>query len=314
MKNKHLVLLFLITVIVGLALRNAPWRDKEYFQKNLLKADSTQIVRIEFASITVVRTDMGWVAEQNNRSATVPTTEMTPILAALSSLNAIRIIQTQKPDTCGLNNRDGIPVVVYYDGHRTEYLLIGKETQDQGRAATYLSIGNSKGVYLVENALRGTFSKTLDDFRKAAVVSFHTTDVHAFLIETRLADTLDAYYEKGADRWQLTQSSRSISNDSVLIWLSSMEKLPKLPFADLFDETHEGKQLYARIRLSLNCSPDPLWVNIYRLNTLSLPEELPDLKPNDPRLAPYALYFSPFPTNYYALSDTSFLRQICQPF
>ncbi|MCC7465920.1 MAG: DUF4340 domain-containing protein, partial [Saprospiraceae bacterium] len=246
MKNKHLVLLFLITVIVGLALRNAPWRDTEYFQKNLLKADSSQIVRIAFSGITLVRTDMGWVAEQNSRSAKVPASEMTPFLAALSRLNSIRIVPTEKPDTCGLNPNDGISVVVYYAGHKTEYLLLGKETEDQGRPVTYLSIGNNKGVYLVENALRRTFSKTLDDFRKAAVVSFHTSDVYAFLIETRLADSLEGYYDKDTERWQLTKNSRSISNDSVMVWLSRMEKLPKLPFADLFDETHEGKQLYSR--------------------------------------------------------------------
>jgi hypothetical protein len=41
---------------------------------------------------------------------------------------------------------------------------------------------------------------------------------------------------------------------------------------------------------------------------------VPDLKSNDPRLAHFALYFSPYPTNYYALSDTFLLRQICQPF
>jgi hypothetical protein len=257
---------------------------------------------------------MGWVAEQHYRSAKVPPSEMTPILTALSSLNAVRIVQTEKPDTCGLNPAAGIAVVVHYSGHRSEYLLLGKETQEQGRPTTYLSISHNKGVYLVENALRAVFSKTLDDFRKAAAVSFHTSDVNAFLIETRLADTLEGHYEKDTERWHVANSAHSISNDSVVAWLAHMEKLPKLPFADLFDETHEGKQLFSRIRLDYKYSPDPLWIYIYKLNALSLPEELPELKPNDPRLAPYALYFSPYPTNYYALSDTNLLRKICRPF
>jgi hypothetical protein len=314
MKNKHLVLLFLITVIVGLALRNAPWRETENFQRNLLKADSAQIVRMQFSGLTLMRTDKGWMAENHYRSANVPASEINPILSALSQLTSIRIVPTQKPDTCGLNPKDGIPVVVYYAGHKTEYLLLGKETQEQGRPATYLSISHNKGVYLVENALRGVFSKTLDDFRKASVVNFHTSDVQAFSIENRSADSLYFSYRQEMDRWQSENNQLSISNDSVFAWLAKLEKLPHLPFADLFDETHEGKQLYSRIRLDYKCSPDPVWIYIYKLNTLSLPEELPDLKPNDPRLALYALYFSPYPTNYYALSDTLLLRKICRPF
>lgn len=314
MKNKHLVLLFILTVIIGLALRNAPWRETAYFQKKLLKADSSDIVRLQFSGLTLIRTETGFVAEQNNRSTRVPSSEMTPILAALNDLTSIRIVQTQQPDTCWLNNKLGIAVVVFYGSHKTEGIILGKETLEQGKPATYLSLSNNKGVYLVENALRGIFSKTLDDFRKSAVVKYHTSDAYSFSIETANADTLSAIYSKESSRWQLDNSYRSLSNDSVMVWLQKMEKLPQLPFADLFDETHEGKQLYARIRLDMNGQPDPLWVYIYRLHTPSLPEELPDLKPNDPRLAPYALYFSPYPTNYYALSDTTFLRQICQPF
>lgn len=314
MKNKHLVLLFILTVIIGLALRNAPWRDTDTFQKKLLRADSSDIVRLQFSGLTLMRTESGFVAEQNNRSARVPDSEMKPILAALNDLTSIRIVPTQQPDTCWLNNKQGIVVVIIYGSHKTEGIILGKEILEQGRPATYLSFPNNKGVYLVNNALRGVFSKTLDDFRKAAIVKYHTSDVYGFTIETVNADTLSVTYSKESSHWQMDNSHKTISNDSVKVWLNKMEKLSQLPFADLFDETHEGKQLYARIRLDLNCQPDPLWVYIYRLNTLSLPEELPDLKPNDPRLAPYALYFSPYPTNYYALSDTTFLRQICQPF
>jgi hypothetical protein len=295
-------------------LRNAPWKDTEYFRKNLLPVDSSEIVRLEFSGLTLMRTEAGWIAEQHNRSARVPVSQMNPILDALINLKSIRIVNTDKPDTCGLNNREGIRVAVFYSGHKTEYILLGKETVAQGKPATYLSISRNKAVYLAENALRSIFSKNIDHFRKAAVVDYHTSDVHSFMIETLQGDSLTCYFKRETSRWQVDKSPRSISNDSVFVWLGKMEKLPKLPFADLFDETHEGKQLYSRIRLDLNCSPEPLWVYIYRLPNISLPEEVPDLKSNDPRLAHFALYFSPYPTNYYALSDTFLLRQICQPF
>lgn len=314
MKNKHLVLLFIATIIIGLALRHLPWRSTDNFQKNLLPADSSQIVRMELGDLTLIRTETGWAAEQKNRSARVPEALIQPMLAALSPLRSIRIVPTQQPDSFGLSGQKAIAITIYYAENRTEHLRIGQEILDQGKPATYILLPRHEGVYLVENALRSPFTKSFDDIRKAAVVDYHTTDVHAFSIETLHADSQFFTYNPQNGRWQSENSVRSISNDSVFAWLSRMEKLPQLPFADLFDETHGGKQLFSRISLSLNGIPEPLWVNIYRLNTLSMPEELPDLKPNDPRLAPYALYFSPYPTNYYALSDTIFLRQICQPF
>ena len=319
MKNKHLVFLFLFTLLIGLAVRRAPWRDTAFFQANLLKADTAAVQRIDIASpghhgLILMRNELGWEAEQQGRSTRVPPDIAQKILAELGGLRSIRIVKTDRPDTLGFSQGTAIKMVVYYSNKETDFLSIGWETIENGQPATFVLLRRHEGIYLAENQLRAIFSKTLKDFRNAAAIKFNTADVRNFSIYGQNLDSLCFQKNDALGSWVSPLLGRTVSDSSVQKWLVKIASLQKLPFADLYDESHANKTFFTEIKFGLGGQTAPLNLKIYRFKTTNLPEEMPD-KPLDRSLfAPYVLYFSQYPTNYFALSDTSLLRQICRPF
>ena len=319
MKNKHLVFLFLLTLLIGLAVRRAPWRDTAFFQADLLKADTAKMRRIDIVQpgqqgLILVRNEMGWIAEGPNRSTRVPTTLAQRILAELADLRSIRIVKTNQPDTLGFVQANAIEICIYFSDSQTEYLSIGLEIMEHDKPATYVRLPRHQGIYLAEKHLRAVFSKTLKDFRNAAEIQFNAADVREFSIFGQSLDSLMFQKNDSIRIWESPLNNRTLNNDRVQEWLTKIERLKKLPFADLFDESHANKTSFAQINLGFNQQTEPLTLKIYRLSTPNLPEELPDTPLDQSQFAPYVLYFSQYPTNYFALSDTSLLRQICRPF
>ena len=319
MKNKHLVLLFLLTLLIGLAVRRAPWRDAVFFQNHLLRADTSELQRIEISQpgqseLILSRSEASWLAEQKGRSAKVPDDMAQNILAELANLRSIRIIKTTSPDTLGFSGKDVIQLRIYPSNSATEYLGIGAETMENGQACTFVQLLKHQGIYLAERHLRSVFSKTLLDFRNAAVIRFDPSGVRDFSIYGQNLDSLSFQKDDSTGNWIAVQVNRSIPGDSVQQWLAKIARLRKLPFADLFDESHANKTFLAEIKLGLEKSDESLSMKIYGLDLSNLPEELPEGPLDKNQLAPYVLSFSQYPTNYFALSDTMLLRQICRPF
>jgi len=319
MKNKHLVFLFLLTLLIGLAVRRAPWRDSAFFQAELLKADTAEMLRIEISvpghrELIMMRNELGWEAEQQGRSTRVPPAIAQTILAELDALRSIRIVKTDRPDTLGFLQGKAIEMRIYSSNRATDFLSIGQETIEYGKPATFVLLRRHGGIYLTEKHLRASFSKTLKDFRNAAEIQFNTADVREFSIFGQNLDSLMFQKNDSVGIWESLLVHRTIDNDRVQEWLTKIERLKKLPFADLFDESHANKTSFAQINLGFNQQTEPLTLKIYRLSNTILPEELPDIPLDQSQFAPYVLYFSQYPTNYFALSDTSLLRQICQPF
>ncbi len=319
MKNKHLVSLFLFTLLIGLAVRRAPWRDTAFFQANLLKADTAAVQRIEIGcpghqGLILTRNELGWEAEQQGRSTRVPPDIAQKMLAELGALRSIRIVKTDRPDTLGFSQGTAIKMIVYYSNKETDFLSIGWETIEHGQPATFVLLRRHGGIYLAENQLRAIFSKTLKDFRNAVAIKFNTAEVQNFSIYGQNLDSLAFQKNDSMGRWVSPLFDRAISDASVQNWLLKIVSLQKLPFADLFDESHANKTFFAEIKLGFGAQTAPLGLKIYQLKTTNLPEEMPDRPLDHSLFAPYVLYFSQYPTNYFALSDTSLLGQISRPF
>jgi hypothetical protein len=319
MKNKHLVLLFLLTLLVGLAVRQAPWKNATFFHTKLLPVDTVEVRRMDISvpgqsGLVLVRNDAGWLAEQQDRSAKVPPKVAQMMLAVLADLRSVRIAKTDQPDTLGFSRSTAIEIIIYYAHAPTEQLSIGWETIENSQPSTFVRLPRHKGIYLVENQLRAVFSKTLMDFRNAAVVQFEAAAVQHFSVFGQNLDSLSFQKNDSIGNWQSAALVQAVPNESVQQWLKKISGLKKLPFADLFDESHANKTIFAQINLTLSNQTEPLILKIYRLGITSLPEELPDKPLEKNQFAPYVLYFSQYPTTYYALSDTTLLRQICQPF
>lgn len=315
MKNKHLVLLFLATLLVGLAVRRAPWRDSTFFQTNLLKLNSAEIQQVQITlpeqqTLFLLRGDTSWSVEQAERSVAVPSAEVLPMLEALADMRSIRIVKTRRPDTLGFTPGKAIQVSITLSDARQEVLSLGWETLENAQPTTFVHLPQHEGIYLVNNHLRNLFTKKLSDFRNSTIARFSPNEVLRFEVSGKALDTLAFQKNDSSGVWESERVSHIIPDESVQIWLTKIARIHGLRFADLFDDSHINETTHAQIRLQLKNQPEPLVLRIYYFQWPVTLEK----QSRNPEANSFVIHSSQNPTNYFELTDTSLLRQICQPF
>lgn len=320
MKNKHLVFLFIVTLLVGLAIRRAPWQNSKFFQTNLLRLDTASVQQIQVTLpgqdiLYLLRGDAGWSAEQGDRSVNLPQEVAQKMLATLADLRSIRIAKTNMPDTLGFLPATAIHVSIIHDKSQNETLTIGWETIENSQPATFIQLPKHEGIYLANNHLRNIFSKTLSDFRNQSIVRFAPSKVRGFyLFEQNSKDSLLFQKKDSTGIWESPKGIHCYPNDSVQIWLTKIAGLRGLHFADLFDESHSSEAFYGKISLVIETQEEPLSLTIFHLPPQSVPEVRSLQKMDRRQIAPFVLHSSQNPANYFALNDTILLRDICWPF
>jgi hypothetical protein len=319
MKNKHIVLVFILTLILGLAVRRAPWRSATFFQTSLLKLDTATVQQMQITlpgkpTLFLQREDHGWSAEQEEHSVLIPSDMVQMMLGTLTDIRSIRVAKTDQPDTLGFSRASSIQLKVIHSGMQEELLMIGWETIENEQAATYVQLPNHAGIYLVNNQLRGVFAKGLSDFRTRTIARFESNTVKRFSIFNQGVDSLVFQKSDSMGVWINRMSQKSISNAEVQTWLSQIASLNGLSFADLYDESHANELVYASIQLNFEGQTDALHLKIYKQAHLNVPEILPARKPDRRQLSLFVLHSSQNPNNYFSLADTLLMNQICHPF
>ncbi len=320
MKNKHLVLLFLVTLGIGLAIRRAPWREATFFQTSLLRLDTAAVQQVQIilpggkSSLFLLRGDAGWSAEQADRSVKVSPQYARQMLAALADLKSVRIVKTNRPDTLGFGAESAIQLSIVQSKGQAETLRLGLEISENGQPSTFVQLPKHEGIYLVDKHLREIFFKSLTDFRNQTIVQFAPGSVRSFAIFGQGKDSLLVHKNDSTGFWEGTMPSQIYPDAQVQSWLTKVAGLKSLAFADLYDESHADETLYAQIKLEFAANSEPLNVAIFRFQLMNVPEEMPEHGTIRHQFAPFVLHSSQNPTNYFMLSDTGLLRQICQPF
>lgn len=318
MKNKHLVFLFLLTLLIGLAVRRAPWRTSTFFQTNLLRLDTAAVQQIQItlpgqSPLFLLRGDAGWSAEQESRSVKMQPELAKKMLLALADLRSIRIAKTTRPDTLGFTAGTAIHLNILLANNQQESLTLGWETVEHSQPGTYVQLPKHDGIYLVNNHLRNIFFKHLTDIRNRNLFQVSPSELRGFTLVGPSLDSLVFQKNDSTTLWTNPFKGTTCTDEQVQRWLSKVVSLRGLPFADLFDESHADDTFYAQINLEFNAPKDPLTLKIFHMHPIHVPEEMPVQRPDRRQLAPFAIHSSQNPLNYFALSDTALLRQICHP-
>ena len=316
MKNKHLVLLFLATVVVGWLFRRAPWQAKQWFQTELIQVDTARLSQLRILlpgqpELLLERTDAGWAAQQEGRSVVVAVTDMAPILQTLAAVRSIRIMKTQAPDTLGLSAAASIQVTAYQENDITEDFRIGRTIIENQRPATFIRLSAHEGNYLVENDLHQVFAHTLEDFRSSRICEFLPAQVRRLRVEWPVQRwTLALQRDSTGRQWQDIETDSLRSDSMIQNWLRSLTGLPRCPYADYFDDSRARETLQALITLDFDDQQPPLILRLFQIDPADLPENLSELYRQKVHPAPFVLHSSQNPNNYFALADTVVARQI----
>lgn len=316
MKNKHLVLIFLIVLLSGLLLRHVPWRCKTSVQSPLLKAPVEAVYRVHIRrrgqpDFLLEHTATGWVAEQGGRTVPVPMDTALAWVRLLAQPRSLTPLSEEDPMAAlRLSSLLRLEVSAH---HRPPLVLeIGPETAASDGVQTIVRFPQHKGIYRASGALRTPFERTLDDFRHRQVLSFPLANLCR--LEIRWSADSSVFLEKDDSLdWRVIDSKRTEPlSASVQYWLNAVERLRNLPFADFFDENLEGRgPLLTAIFIA--CDGQTLTLRLFDLQPSDMPEDVGVLLNQGIKTPPpYALHSSANPHNYFALTDAALADRIAR--
>lgn len=316
MKNKHLVLLFLSVLALGLIARWVPFKYSGNFEGNLLQIDTLLLTRIRITApaqpdLILERTETQWVAEQAGRNSPVADAEIRQMLRILNGAGTYEVVHTLQPDTLGFDPATILRLQLFQKSNPPEIVEIGTEIVKSTGSFTYLRLPEHQGIYLVPGQFRTTFFQNLDNFRSKNVLLFDPVTVQKIGIKV---NGLKSYFWNKADSipaWISADGRSQLGADTVLTWLHLFEKLQGCDFSDNFDETREQEFWYATIHLGLS-SGKLLDLHFFYQNPPNIPEDVSRLRQKSKSgLAAFILHSSQNPLNYFTLSDTLLAYQIC---
>ena len=232
MKNKHLVLLFLLALFTGLVSRFSPWFKSDRIELFLVKAPGNEIRRISIVNrqlpeLLLEADEKNWYASQDDVVVGFPDSLSAPLLDAITAMKAIRILDDSSADTTGLVPGKCIEVTAETVNRRKEHFRIGNETLTGGKPATCVQILPHGGIYLVEGHLRKLFDIDCEDFRSR---------------ETGIPDHISAISitRTGIDSVSGPLAGSGLSADGerdtipgMKEWLEAVRQLNNLPYANL---------------------------------------------------------------------------------
>ncbi|MCA0237787.1 MAG: DUF4340 domain-containing protein [Bacteroidetes bacterium] len=311
MKNKHLVLLFIVTLLAGWLFRRLPWRFSDIFQTVLIEVDATALQSISIGrpgatDLLLERTDEGWVTELDGRSVRVPGDIVDRMLQELAHVKTLRIVKTARPDTVGLQMP--LRVQATLGNGRREVFFIGRQTTEQGVPATYIELDHHDGIYLVKNHLRDVFDQDAARFRPATAFQLAVEGISEIQFYWNKADSV-AVVKKNDALPVWAYGLVEWPGDSVHKWLMLLPRLNGTPFADHFDDSQSRQTLVAKISLIGRQDSTPLELEFHYLAPPEIPEDPESLAARH-NLSAWVLHSSQNPNNYFCINDTNLLRHI----
>lgn len=306
-KNKHLVLIFLLVLGLGLLSRLIPWpfeADKCISLKNISQSPHSLVIgKLPDGDLALIASDAGWVATQGDRSVPVAPHLPDSIRAVLQQICMNeRVSETASPAQ-GLDLQLNLQ---YIDGVQLE-LLIGKVFQESGKTFTYISGKELNGVYLAPGNLRVLLERRLEEFRNTEVLGNMPQTLNSAAITYNIIDTI--YRLMPPDSLKNPADTLSFSAWDAR-WINALQSLKKLPFADFFDDSRTSGWT-VQIICTANAMPEPLVLSFYKFT----PHDRPESWSNNPEYkqllrSPWVLHSSLNPGNYFAVQDTALIRQL----
>ncbi len=266
MKNKHLLLLFLITLLIGVAAKYSPWFKTDFFQTRLVDIDPTKLQKISLlvpgkSELLLERSDEGWVASQDEYALRCADSSIAPVLAALCDIRSLRIVHSNRPDTLLLSIPQSIKLEAFLQDGRKERLVIGRERLENGKPVTYIAVGEHAGVYLTNKHLRRLFSKTIDDFRNKSLLVLGRELPVGIRIFRQNIDTLYLQKSDTAAFWQSSLTPAAVYDQlAVTQWMKMLLQVNGQPFATRFDETDDAQTIAATVELDMPGLAEPIWL------------------------------------------------------
>ncbi len=317
MKNKHLVLLFLLVLLLGLISRWLPVQYQSFFNTKLIKAETALVDRLVVANpgkpdLTLERLQGKWLVQQNGRSTAVAPKEVTGMINLLTGISSFQVVKTTQPDTLGFSPENAVAVTLFQRNGTAEVLAIGRESLENGRSVTFIRLPNHAGIYKVSGHLRAVFSRNLNAYRLGTVVQVDPETIRKIGIQP--AGALPVYFQAAdsSGQWTTPNGEYAIPAETIRDWLGQLQRLENNPFADFFDESRTTETLHTTIFLGSDSGKFQT-LRFFYVNPPNVPDDLTRVQNAAHQSLPaYVIHSAQNPANYFLIPDTNLATFLCR--
>ncbi|MCS7035027.1 MAG: DUF4340 domain-containing protein [Saprospiraceae bacterium] len=314
MKNKHLVLLFLLVLLLGYVGRRLPWRCQSDLRSRFITAPEAvyriQISRTGQPDLFIEHTTAGWMAEQEGRTVPVSSDTMAALLGMLGQPAFFKPL-ADREGAAAFDSAAPIRLRLSLKDRPEVLLQFGLETPGPDGPWTLVRFAQHKSVYRVRGAFRTRFDRTLDDFRSRTLLPFEAEQVCRVAFHWP-PDSSILWEKIDTANWQLASTSSMEQSPLPLqYWLNAVSQLHNLPFADFFDESREEEWLSLSVAFTA-CDGRTCTLRFFVLEPPDIPEDIQRLRRQGVlRLPRYVAHSSANPHNYFVLTDADMAARLC---
>ncbi len=268
MKNKHLVIIFVLLAIAVYFSRKQYGKRERSFETVLIAADSTTLSRVVFLppggnEFSLTKESSGWILTDGERSAQADAEPVSKLLAALHHIETRQIAAKTKElwPVYGTDERQGFRIKLYKDNKLLHDFYLGREDFDPNSRSviSFIRMEGEPMVFAVDGMLTMHIGKTFDSYRNRLLVRMKR-DMEVTSFTWALPDTtLD--FRRTPRGWTL--GMQVLDSMQVENYLNLFRNVSCESYADDFDEL-KAEDLPQRIlTIQGKNIPEPVVITCY---------------------------------------------------
>ncbi|MDX1941190.1 MAG: DUF4340 domain-containing protein [Saprospiraceae bacterium] len=276
MKDRTILLIVLLMIIVYLALRYFPKGRDPNFNATFIQLDTTSLASLlitspnSTAELSLRRTEGQWIASNGQVHIKAPADLMNPLLRTLYHIKT-QFVATQSPkdwSEYGVSENLGTRIRIYDAHGLREDFVVGKiQVTPAGKTLSYVRFADANEVYAVEGTPMQNLQLNFDAFRNKNILQLNNiNNIQEFLYET--PDTL-LQFQRTVQGWMLGASL--LDSARMERYLQSLQSLRGETFADDFDEVEQAEQLFMTLTIFEDEDEEQFVIHCFRDSTRQMP-------------------------------------------
>lgn len=268
MNNKTLFIVLIALVGVFILSKVTKGDKSRSFDPLVVEVDTASVDKIEIVRkaqpgtvVTITREPSGWSVSDGNVIAPAPASNVASTLAAVSRIEAQRIVARSKEKWPDYEvGEEANHISVFVKGDRVAELIIGGFKFDQARrsASTYIRRAGETDVYLVEGFLAMQLTQGMDTYRDNTILKTEPTDVTR--IEYSVGQDVHVFSRQTGEEWYYA-GMEAIDSAAMAGYLNGLRNVSSRDFVNALPAGGSEK---ASLRISGN-NMNPAEITLFEL-------------------------------------------------
>jgi hypothetical protein len=270
MKNKHLVLIFLLLAVAVYLSRKQFNKRESSFETALIVVDTARLDRVliqapDEQEFSLTKAQHGWILSDGVRSVPADPIAVSKLLSTISRLES-RHMATKNKDLWplyGVSEQTATRIQFFNDKGKSGDFLLGKDDFDPTTQSviSFIRPFGELAVYVVDGSATMLIGKSFDSYRNLTLCKM-TRAMVVDEFKWQLPDTAFVFF-KDSSGWKVGENT-PLDSMEIEDYLNTFRNISAETFADDFDETSTEESFHSRLTLKGRQIRDSIVISCYR--------------------------------------------------